>query len=151
MHFSKGDTAVLECGPSVAGFAYWSCDLEGHWSTSFPDLSQCQSYWLQKLRGQLDKSANRQASVVHVANDLAHYTANFGPLRPGDLLLLIDTIESMTSRMRDDLKTIPTMDQRRAVITQVVQVKDFLIIRSEASGATITLLLSCSKCQNWSK
>ena len=57
-----------------------------------------------------------------MANDLAHYTANFGPLRPGDLLLLIDTIESMTSRMRMDLKTIPTVDQRRAVITQVVQV-----------------------------
>ena len=60
--------------------------------------------------------------LVHVANDLAHYTANFGPLRPGDLLLLIDTIEKMTTRMRIDLKTIPTVDQRRAVITQVVQV-----------------------------
>ena len=60
--------------------------------------------------------------IVHVANDLAHYTANFGPLRPGDLLLLIDTIEKMTTRMRIDLKTIPTVDQRRAVITQVVQV-----------------------------
>ena len=65
------------------------------------------------------------APIVHVANDLAHYTANFGPLRPGDLLLLIDTIESMTSRMRMDLKTIPTVDQRRAVITQVVQVCSF--------------------------
>ena len=87
-----------------------------------PDFSQCQSYWLQKLRGQLDKRADRQASIVHVANDLAHYTANLGPLRPGDLLLLIDTIESMSTRMRLDLKTIPTVDQRRAVITQVVQV-----------------------------
>ena len=119
-----GKTAVLDCGEGAAGLAYWQCDLGGHWLTSMPDLSQCQSFWLQKLRGQLDKSADRQASIVHVANDLAHYTANFGPLRPGDLLLLIDTIDSMTSRMRDDLKTIPTADQRRAVITQVVQVMD---------------------------
>ena len=66
--------------------------------------------------------------IVHVANDLAHYTANFGPLRPGDLLLLIDTIEKMTTRMRIDLKTIPTVDQRRAVITQVVQVCQFFFI-----------------------
>ena len=94
--------------------------------TGLPDLSQCQSHWLQKLRGQLDRAADRQASIVHVANDLAHYTSNFGPLLPGDLLLLIDTIESMTSRMRDDLRTIPTLDQRRAVITQVVQVKLFV-------------------------
>ena len=89
----------------------------GQWLTS-PDLSQCQSYWLQKLRRQLDK----QASIVHVANDLAHYTSSFGPLSPGDLLLLIDTIEVMTLRMKDDLNTIPTLDQRRAVITEVVQV-----------------------------
>ena len=123
-----GETAVIECGASAAGLAYWPCGLEGQWQTSMPDFSQCQSYWLQKLRGQLDKSANRQASIVHVANDLAHYTANFGPLRPGDLLLLIDTIESMSARMRLDLKTIPTVDQRRAVITQVVQVSfDFNI------------------------
>ena len=60
-----------------------------------------------------------------MAHDLAHYTSNFGPLLPGDLLLLIDTIESMTSRMRDDLRTIPTLDQKRAVITQVVQVTKF--------------------------
>ncbi len=66
----SGDTAVLECGPSVAGLAYWQCDLGGRWLTPSPDLSQCQSHWLQKLRGQLDKSADRQASIVHVANDL---------------------------------------------------------------------------------
>ena len=83
-----------------------------------PDLTQCQSYWLQKLRQQLDK----QASIVHVANDLTHYTASFRPLSPGDLLLLIDTIEVMTTRMKNDLGTIPTLDQRRAVITEVVQV-----------------------------
>ena len=58
-----GEMAVNECGPSVAGLAYWPCDLEGHWQTSMPDFSQCQSYWLQKLRGQLDKTADRQASI----------------------------------------------------------------------------------------
>ena len=88
-----------------------------------PDLTQCQSYWLQKLRQQLDK----QASIVHVANDLTHYTASFRPLSPGDLLLLIDTIEVMTSRMKNDLSTIPTLDQRRAVITEVVQVSFFVV------------------------
>ena len=70
------------------------------------------------MRQQLDK----QASIVHVANDLTHYTASFRPLSPGDLLLLIDTIEVMTTRMKNDLGTIPTLDQRRAVITEVVQV-----------------------------
>ena len=121
-----GNIATRDCGPTAAGLAYWSCNHEGRWMTGLPDLSQCQSHWLQKLRGQLDRGANRQASIVHVAHDLAHYTSNFGPLLPGDLLLLIDTIESMTSRMRDDLRTIPTLDQKRAVITQVVQVKDSL-------------------------
>ena len=58
-----GEMAVIECGASVAGLAYWPCDLEGHWQTSMPDFSQCQSYWLQKLRGQLDKTADRQASI----------------------------------------------------------------------------------------
>lgn len=120
--FFIGDTAVLECGgPQTAGLAYWQCDLEGHWLTSSPDLSQCQSYWLQKLRGQLDKSADKQASIVHLAKDLAHFAAS-NSLNPGDLLLLIDTIESLSVRMEQDLKTIPTIDQRRVVITQVVQV-----------------------------
>lgn len=127
LNFSShtGDTAVLECGSKMAGLAYWQCDLEGRWMTSTPDLSQCQSYWLQKLRGQLDKSADKQASIVHVAKDLAHFAASNGPLNPGDLLLLIDTVESMTARMEADLKTIPTIDQRRVVITQVVQVCNF--------------------------
>ena len=74
------------------------------------------------MRQQLDK----QASIVHVANDLTHYTASFRPLSPGDLLLLIDTIEVMTTRMKNDLGTIPTLDQRRAVITEVVQVSVLL-------------------------
>ena len=123
--FLLGNIATRDCGPTAAGLAYWSCNHDGRWMTGLPDLSQCQSHWLQKLRGQLDRGANRQASIVHVAHDLAHYTSNFGPLLPGDLLLLIDTIESMTSRMRDDLRTIPTLDQKRAVITQVVQVTKF--------------------------
>ena len=97
--------------------------FSGKWLGT-PDLTQCQSYWLQKLRQQLDK----QASIVHVANDLTHYTSSFRPLSPGDLLLLIDTIEVMTSRMKNDLGTIPTLDQRRAVITEVVQVCFFCCV-----------------------
>ena len=54
---------MIECGANAAGLAYWPCDLEGRWQTSMPDFSQCQSYWLQKLRGQLDKTADRQASI----------------------------------------------------------------------------------------
>jgi hypothetical protein len=114
-----GQMASVGCGLNFAGLAYLNCDSGGRWTSSKPDLSQCQSFWLQKLRGQLDK----QASIVQVANDLAHYTSSLGPLTSGDLLLLIDTVEVMTTRMRSDLKTIPTMDQRRTVVVEVVQVR----------------------------
>lgn len=78
---------------------------------------------------------------------MTHYTSSFRPLSPGDLLLLIDTIEVMTSRMKNDLGTIPTLDQRRAVITEVVQVCFFCCV------AVLTIWRSYFKlhCQKWNR
>ena len=39
----------------------------------------------------------------------------------GDLLGLCESIEKMSDKMRLDLESIPTSDQRRAVVTEVVQ------------------------------
>jgi hypothetical protein len=39
----------------------------------------------------------------------------------GDLLGLCESIDKMTDKMRIDLESIPTSDQRRAVVTEVVQ------------------------------
>ncbi len=71
-----------------------------------------------------------------MAKDLVHYMVKMSPLSPGDLLLLVDTVEAMTSRMSEDLRTIPTIDQRRVVVTEIVQVgiRLFLCISQTAKA-----------------
>ena len=75
-----------------------------------------------------------------MAKDLVHYMVKMSPLSPGDLLLLVDTVEAMTSRMSEDLRTIPTIDQRRVVVTEVVQVVKIRLFLCISQTAKANLL-----------
>ena len=115
----SGTIASVTCPPATHGMAHWICDSKGKWMTLRPDMSQCQSIWLRKIREKL-YDRERQPSIVHLSNDMAHY-AGASELYGGDILILLDTIETMTNKLRQDLEKIPTLEQRNAVITQVVQ------------------------------
>ena len=51
---------------------------------------------------------------------MAHYSSSSAnALYAGDILVILDTVEAVTDQLRSELETIPTLDQRRALVTQV--------------------------------
>ena len=62
----------------------------------------------------------RRPSLVHLTSDMAHYSSSSANvLYAGDILVILDTVEAVTDQLRSELETVPTLDQRRALVTQV--------------------------------
>jgi latrophilin 1 len=124
----------LSCPLGTRGEARWKCSTEGEdWDTPSPDLSHCRSIWLLKIHDQLKK---KSVSVVHLAKEMSHYTAS-NPLYGGDVLALIDAIGVITEKMLYELSDIPTLEQREAVVMEIVQsvIKTASIMVSESNRA----------------
>ena len=57
---------------------------------------------------------------MHLTSDMAHYSSSSANvLYAGDILVILDTVEAVTDQLRSELETVPTLDQRRALVTQV--------------------------------
>ena len=110
------EVASLPCPMGTVGMATWKCEDTATWRVGHPDLSQCESLWL----GQVHEQLRRKESVVHLAKEMAHYSAS-NPLYGGDVSALTNAIGVMTEKMMYELAEIPTADQREAVVMEVVQ------------------------------
>ncbi|XP_059091180.1 latrophilin Cirl-like isoform X2 [Tigriopus californicus] len=109
--------AVMPCPLTTSGMARWKCGHNGRYVTPHPDLSQCQSIWLKKIRNRL---IHEQLSLVHVARDILYHLGSH-PLFGGDLQTLAGVLDLMTSGLRGELSGIPTREQRKAVVAEYVQ------------------------------
>ena len=65
---------------------------------------------------------------------MSHYTAS-NPLYGGDILAFIDAIGVITEKMLYELPDIPTIEQREAVVMEIVQsvIKTASIMVSESN------------------
>ncbi len=128
-----GSLITLSCPLGTRGEARWKCsgDGSGMWATDSPDLSQCRSIWLLKIHDQLKR---KSVSIVHLAKEMSHYTAS-NPLYGGDILALIDAIGVITEKMLYELSDIPSVEQREAVVMEIVQcvIKTASFMVSEAN------------------
>ncbi|TRY70105.1 hypothetical protein TCAL_13311 [Tigriopus californicus] len=106
----------MACPMGTQGKARWKCSNDSEWETMYPDLSGCKSLWLIKIHEQL----KRKVSLVHLAKEMAHYTA-FNGLFGGDVMALIDAIGVMTEKMLYELPEIPTIQQKEAIVMEIVQ------------------------------
>merc|ERR1740124_1731264 len=122
--WTKPDTqAILGCPQGTSGLARWSCVGAGvqgrstpHWSTPSPDLSECQSVWMEKIIRELKKSE----LIINLANDLMQYVS-VNTLYGGDIKSAIDAMTIIAEKMQYQLKSIPTMEQREAMVMELVQ------------------------------
>ena len=116
---SPGATPALACPPGTAGTARWSC-LAGptgpRWEPASPDLSDCQSLWMEKIIRDLKKSEQ----IVNLASDLMQYVS-VNPLYGGDIKSTIDAITIIAEKMEWQLREIPTLEQREAMVMELVQ------------------------------
>ena len=114
-----GTEAILGCPQGTSGLARWSCVGEGgtaHWATPSPDLSDCQSVWMEKIILELRKSE----LIINLANDLMQYVS-VNALYGGDIKSSIDAMTIIAEKMQYQLKSIPTMEQREAMVMELVQ------------------------------
>ena len=73
---------------------------------------------------------------------MSHYTAS-NPLYGGDILALIDAIGVITEKMLYELPDIPTLEQREAVVMEIVQsvIKTASIMVSESNRYRIRQMI----------
>ena len=108
--------------PGTVGVARWSC-VGGHkagdtpsWSPASPDLSDCQSVWMEKIIRDLRKSE----LIINLANDLMQYVS-VNALYGGDVKSTIDAMTIIAEKMQYQLRAIPTREQREAMVMELVQ------------------------------
>ena len=116
-----GTVARQQCPPGTVGSARWSCVSTGvntaQWSpASAPDLSQCQSVWMEKIILELRKSEQ----ILTLANDLMQYVS-VNALYGGDIKSAIDAMTIIAEKMQYQLQAIPTREQREAMVMELVQ------------------------------
>jgi len=117
-----GREAILACPQGTSGLARWSCVGAGHgkstphWSTPSPDLSQCTSVWMEKIIRDLKKSE----LIINLASDLMQYVSA-NALYGGDVKSAIDAMTIIAEKMQYQLRSIPTMEQREAMVMELVQ------------------------------
>ena len=112
--------AQQSCPPGTTGLARWECRStssgESTWSTFFPDLSECESFWTKKIISEL----RRSDSIVTISTDLVQYvSANH--LYGGDIMSIISALTIITEKMEFQMNTIPTPEQREAMVVEVAQ------------------------------
>ena len=114
-----GTVARQQCPPGTVGWASWTCvssDDTVHWSPASPDLSQCQSVWMEKIIHELRKSEQ----ILTLANDLMQYVS-VNALYGGDIKSAIDAVTIIAEKMQYQLRAIPTREQREAMVMELVQ------------------------------
>ena len=115
-----GTVARQSCPPGTVGVARWSCVASGSatpiWSPTSPDLSDCQSVWMEKIIRDLRKSE----LIINLANDLMQYVS-VNALYGGDIKSAIDAMTIIAEKMQYQLRNIPTREQREAMVMELVQ------------------------------
>jgi len=117
-----GTEVTLSCPQGTNGVASWRCEAPTstrstpYWASPSPDLSNCQSVWMEKIITELRKSER----VINLSSELMQYvTAN--ALYGGDIKSAINAMTIMGEKMQHQLQSIPTMEQREAMVMELVQ------------------------------
>ena len=120
-----GGVARQACPPGTTGEASWTCGLtvdpgtgasSPAWSPASPDLSQCQSVWMEKIISELRTSD----LIINLANDLMQYVS-VNALYGKDITSAIDAMTIIAEKMQYQLREIPTREQREAMVMELVQ------------------------------
>ncbi|XP_022249444.1 adhesion G protein-coupled receptor L3-like isoform X2 [Limulus polyphemus] len=113
----QGEVAVQQCPGGSTGRSRWQCGSSPpRWVGSFPDLSNCQSTWVESLKRRI----NGGDSVVGIAAELAVITRT-KPLFGGDITQTLVILHRLVSKLEDRVQEITDDKQRYQVIREMLQ------------------------------
>ena len=110
------EVAIQPCPGGSTGFSRWQCGEDGMWLLPTPDLSECRAHWLARLETRLRSGE----AAVGVAADLAAVTETRG-LYGGDLLATTHLLQGLAHRLRQDLASVVSVEQRQTLVTELLQ------------------------------
>merc|ERR1711892_989519 len=110
------EMAIQPCPGGSSGFARWRCTSNAAWNFDSPDLSECQAHWITRLETRLRNGE----SVIKVSTDLAAVTETRS-LYGGDLLITTQLMQSLAHRLRQDLFSIASQEQKETLVTELMQ------------------------------
>ncbi|XP_076305400.1 latrophilin Cirl-like isoform X2 [Tachypleus tridentatus] len=112
-----GETAVQPCPGGAVGLARWECSLETKsWQTSSPDLSNCNSVWINNLEERIQKGD----SVVNLAGELSMMT-KVKKLYGGDMVQATNIVNKLVYKMEDVVEQVADSSQREKVVVELMQ------------------------------
>ena len=122
-----GSVAQVPCPAGTRGLAHWACANSAvnqpSWLTQQPDLSECQSYWIDKIILELRKSD----SIVTIAQDMVDYV-RVNTLYGGDIIAIIKAMTIITEKLDFQVILIFLLDSK-SLITQIL-IKDLTELHS---------------------
>ncbi len=101
----SGREAIQPCPPGSSGFATWMCNPDGHWSSQYPNLGECQSHWLRRLESEYEMQ-----TVGDTSSRLAEFTDN-AILYGGDLHSIVRLLKRLPERLAQEM---PILESQRA-------------------------------------
>ena len=113
---SVAEVAIQPCPGGTSGFARWQCGEDGLWMLPTPDLSECRAHWVARLEARLRGGE----AAIAVAADLAAVTETRG-LYGGDLLVTTQLLQGLAHRLRQDLVSVTSVEQKETLVTELLQ------------------------------
>ena len=126
------DTAIQPCPGGSSGFAKWRCSSSGgnfgssgdeeqsvSWSSGAPDLSECESHWLTRLKTRLRENSDASGELEDdIAAELAE-NARSRALYGGDVARVADLMQALVHRVRQQQQQVvggilPAEEERRS-------------------------------------
>ncbi|XP_022240202.1 latrophilin Cirl-like, partial [Limulus polyphemus] len=113
----QGEVAIQQCPGGSTGRSRWQCGSNPpRWVGSSPDLSDCQSAWVENLKTRIDGGG----SVVGIAAELAVITRT-KPLYGGDITQTLVILQRLVTKLEDRVQDIMDDKQRYQVVREMLQ------------------------------
>ncbi|XP_076353780.1 latrophilin Cirl-like isoform X2 [Tachypleus tridentatus] len=104
----EGQIAIEKCPDGSMGYARWQCGTSPvRWLPDFPDLSECQSVWVDNLHSRIEG----EESIVGIATELAVITKT-KPLYGGDIRQVSGIVQRLVAKMAATVKDVTDSQQR---------------------------------------
>ncbi|XP_022248581.1 latrophilin Cirl-like [Limulus polyphemus] len=104
----EGQVAIEKCPGGSTGYARWQCGTKPVvWLPQSPDLSECQSMWVDNVHRKVDG----EESIVGIATELAVITKT-KPLYGGDIRQVAGITQRLVAKMAVSAKDVRNSEQR---------------------------------------
>ncbi|XP_076305406.1 latrophilin Cirl-like isoform X1 [Tachypleus tridentatus] len=104
----EGQIAIEKCPAGSTGYARWQCGTKPVvWLPESPDLSECQSMWVDNLHRRIEGDE----SIIGIATELAVITKT-KPLYGGDIRQVSGITQRLVAEMAVSAKDITDSEQR---------------------------------------